>query len=603
MFIRNILDRLRMRTKLLVPLLFVFFGWTLLSLLILRIIVEQQTRSDLSSDLTHSITTYQNLQHYHREMMHRESVLMADLPTIKALMTSEDKKTIEDAGTEFWRTSDSDLFALFSPDFKLAAGYRRDWMLHAPEFESLMQPHLRSAEDSFYLILDGKLYEVAAQPLIFGDRTTGSILGYIAVGYALDKHVAQQVSQAAAAEVAFADGESLLVGTLNSDLQNQLQTALPQIQNDAKGKTVNLEGQRYLAAAIPLQTHGIGDSRPRLVVLKSFEQGQALIMRVNRWVTALGLLVLCAGAAILLSISQSITRPLASLMEGVRAAGGGNYTYHLKDEGAEEVRELSRAFDRMRTQLQQSQKELVQAERLATIGRMASSISHDLRHYLSAIYANAEFMSDANLPQAEREELLAEVSTAVHGMTDLLDSLLLFSQTGRALHRHFESIALILQRAVAMLRSHPAARDVKISLQGLSSLTAYVDAKKLGRAVYNLLLNGCEAAKQSSHSPSVSLTLIEDSNFIRICVSDNGDGVAESVQRTMFMPFVSEGKQSGTGLGLTLAEHIASEHGGRIEFERTSDNLTVFSLVLPKGVEQLPSDAVIGTTAPTETTL
>lgn len=602
MFIKNILDRLRMRTKLLVPLLFVFFGWTLFSLLILRIIVEQQTRSDLSSDLTHSIVTYQNLQHYHREMMHRESVLMADLPTIKALMTSGDKQTIEDAGTEFWKTSNSDLFALFTPDFKLAAGYQRDSQPHASEFESLMQPHLREGEDSFYLVLDGNLYEVAAQPIIFGDRVSGTTLGYIAVGYALDKRVAQQVSQVAAAEVAFAFGGNLFAGTLRPELQSQLQAVLPQFQNATRGETLKFGGQRYLAAAIPLQPHGTSDPRPRLVVLKSFEEGQALIRRVNRWVTALGLLVLCAGAAILLSISQSITRPLASLMEGVRAVGRGNYAYHLKDEGAEEVRELSRAFDRMRTQLQQSQKELVQAERLATIGRMANSISHDLRHYLSAIYANAEFMSEASLPQAEREELLTEVSTAVHGMTDLLDSLLLFSQTGRALHRHFESIALILQRAVAMLRAHPAARDVKISLHGLSSLTAYVDGKKLGRAIYNLLLNGCEAARQSSHSPSVRVTLTDDANFIRIQVSDNGAGISESVQRTMFMPFVSEGKQSGTGLGLTLAEHIASEHGGHIQFERTADNLTVFSIVLPKNAGQPPIDSIIGTHASTEAT-
>jgi len=600
MLTRNILDRLRMRTTLLVPLLFVFFGWTIFSLVILRIIVEQQTRTELNSDLSHSIITYQNLQHYHREMMHRESVLMADLPTIKALMTSGDRQTIEDAGSAFWKTSDSDLFALFTPDFKLAAGYRRGGLQQSSAFESMMQQHLRDAEDSFYLVLDGTLYEVAAQPLIFGDHARGSVLGYIAVGYALDKRVAQQVSQAAAAEVEFAYGESLLVGTLQPVLQSQLQTTLSQLENAAKGQTLKLGGQRYLAAAVPLQAFGSSGPQPRLVVLKSFEQGQALIRRVNRWVTALGLLVLCAGTVILLSISQSITRPLASLMEGVRAAGRGNYTYRLKDEGAEEVRELSLAFDSMRTQLQQSQKELVQAERLATIGRMASSISHDLRHYLSAIYANAEFMSDASVPQAERDELQSEISAAVHGMTDLLDSLLLFSQTGRALHREHESVALILQRAVSMLRAHPATRDVKISLHGLSSLTAYVDGKKLGRAVYNLLLNGCEAAKKGSHSPAVRLTLSEDDNFIRIQVSDNGSGISESVKRTMFMPFVSEGKQSGTGLGLTLAEHIASEHGGDIRFERTADNLTVFSIELPKRNAQSLSDLVIDSNQPTE---
>ena len=109
MLTRNILDRLRMRTTLLVPLLFIFFGWTIVSLVILRIIVEQQTRTELNSDLSHSIITYQNLQHYHREMMHRESLLMADLPTIKALMTSGDRQTIEDAGSAFWKTSDSEI--------------------------------------------------------------------------------------------------------------------------------------------------------------------------------------------------------------------------------------------------------------------------------------------------------------------------------------------------------------------------------------------------------------------------------------------------------------------------------------------------------------
>jgi signal transduction histidine kinase len=588
-----------MRTTLLVPLLIVFLGWMLLSLLILRIIVEKQTVTELNADLSRSVATYQNLQHDHHAMMHRESVLMADLPTIKALMTSGDRQTIEDAGAEFWRTSDSDLFALFAPDLTLAAGYRRGPSLNRSDLEVMAQKHLRAGEDSFYLVLGGGLYEVAAQPIIFGDRDNGTLLGYIAVGYALDQRVAQQVSQAAAAEVAFAYGNGELAGTIRPELHAPLLQALPQIEAATGGHTLWLGGQRYLAAAIPLDSRTANNSSLRLVVLKSFAQGQELIRRVNRWVTALSLLALCAGAIILLSVSRSITRPLASLMEGVRAVGGGNYTFRLKNEGAEEVRELSRAFDRMRTQLQQSQNELVQSERLATIGRMASSISHDLRHYLSAMYANAEFMSDPSLSQAEREELLSEVSSAVYGMTDLLDSLLLFSQTGRTLRRDIEPMLQILQRAVNMLRAHPAARDVEISIQDAPSITSYVDGKKLGRAVYNLLLNGCEAARTGSPSPVVKLDLDEDDNFIRIHVSDNGSGVAESVQGTLFMPFVSEGKQSGTGLGLTLAEHIAAEHGGYIQFQRTADNLTVFSIVLPKD----QSHVIAGATVPTEATL
>jgi nitrogen-specific signal transduction histidine kinase len=95
----------------------------------------------------------------------------------------------------------------------------------------------------------------------------------------------------------------------------------------------------------------------------------------------------------------------------------------------------------------------------------------------------------------------------------------------------------------------------------------------------------------------VDVVLAEDDNSVRIMVSDNGSGVPESVQKTMFLPFVSEGKHSGTGLGLTLAEHIATEHGGYIFFERTVEKLTVFSLVLPKAASPVSPTAPDRSTA------
>lgn len=578
----RLVERLRMRTTLLVPLLIVFLGWALLSILILRIIVEQQTSTELASDLNHSISTYRNLQRQHRDLMRRQAVLIADLPTIKALMTSNDRHTIEDGGVHFWQASDSDLFTLFNANLDLSAAYRKGAPLHDREFPAELASHLKNGDESFYVVVGGVLYEAAVQPIVFGDQAGGSLLGYLVIGYALDTEVAHQVSEAASAEVLFSYSTGL-VGTLNPELRDELIAHLPDIEQTAKGRTIRLGGQRYLATTRLLGAEVTGGEAPRLIVLKSFEQGQALIRRVNRWVAALSLLVLCSGTAIVLSVSRSVTRPLNSLMHGVRAMASGDYKYALEIRGgAEEVRELSRSFDRMREELQKSQRELVQSERLATIGRMASSISHDLRHHLSAIYANAEFMSNADLTSSEREELLAEVGTAVHDMTDLLESLLLFSQTGKSLHRSTEILSLLLERSIHAVTSHPVARGISISFQGTKDITANVDARKLGRAVYNLLLNACEAAQFAESSPSVCVNLSEDEGFVSITIIDNGGGVPESVQKTMFMPFVSAGKQSGTGLGLTLAEHIASEHGGSIRFERTKTDLTIFTILLPK---------------------
>jgi signal transduction histidine kinase len=209
------------------------------------------------------------------------------------------------------------------------------------------------------------------------------------------------------------------------------------------------------------------------------------------------------------------------------------------------------------------------------------------------MYANAEFMCNPRLPQTEREELLIEVRTAVHDMTDLLESLLLFSQTGKALNRIVENMSVVLDRSLGAIRSHPAAHGVSISLDAPSDIRGHIDTRKLGRTIYNLLLNACEAA-QRSISPAVHVLLTQDVNMIYISIIDNGPGVPESVRKTMFLPFVSEGKQSGTGLGLTLAEHIASEHGGSIHFERTADNLTIFSILLPRSVWPEPAESSDG---------
>jgi signal transduction histidine kinase len=580
------MDRLRMRTTLLIPLLVLSFGCTVLSLLVIRTIVQQQTEVDLASDLRHSVRTYQNLQHQQRELLSRESALLADLPSLKSLMTTHDPPTIEDGGVEFWKVSGSDFFALLDQNGKLITVYNHGSALDRGRVSQGLKIGLSKPEEPVMLAFDDRLYEISTQPLFFGSQDAGTLLGFVAVGYAIDEHVARAVSEAAAAEVTFSVDGKVVVSTLKPELERQFVSQGSELlQLPTQNKKIHLGKEVYLAASERLTTLVMDDGVvpvPQIVVLKSFGEATRMVDKVNRWVLTLALLALLAGAGMLISISRTLTHPIATLVEGTRALAQGNFDYQLSEDGAEEIRELSRAFERMRVQLQRTQKDLLDSERLATIGRMASSISHDLRHYLSAMYANAEFMSNGNILQSEREELMLEVQTAVQGMTDLLDSLLLFTQTGRALHPESTSIALLIQRAVNMVRSHPGSRDVNIALSGLSSLEAWVDARKLGRAVYNLLLNACQAAKRGDGPGRVTLSLSEDEQSIHIRIVDNGPGVPEAIRHTIFLPFVSEGRESGTGLGLTLAQQIAQEHGGTVRLEETIEGDTAFTITLPK---------------------
>ena len=577
--------RLRVRTTLLIPLLVLSFGCTFVSLLVIRTLVQRQAHALLSSDLRHSVMTYENLERQRSEMLVNESALLANLPSLKALMTTRDARTIEDGGSEFWTISKSDLFALLDQHGELVAFYNRGPSLHRASVEHALKSALQHDEDVTIHSVDGRLYELAIKPLVFGEQTTGTRLGFVASAYAIDEQVAREVSQAAAAEVAFTSGQQVVASTLKPDLQQQFLSQLDAVlHSPPEGSKIHLGDEDYLTASVSLQTSSTtGDAlvAPQLIVLKSFAQATEVIRQINRWVLALGLLALLIGTGMFVSISRTITQPLEELVGGTRALAHGDFNYKLSEKGASEISELSGAFDRMRVQLQSTQKDLIDSERLATIGRMASSISHDLRHYLSAMYANAEFMSDGAISQPEREELLQEVKDAVQGMTDLLDSLLLFTQTGRALHPEYQSIAVILQRAVNMVRSHPAARDVRITVSELSSLTVWVDEQKLGRAVYNILLNACQAARRGPGPAAVSLSMLEEEDAIHIRIADNGPGVPAAIRQTIFLPFVSEGRESGIGLGLTLAQQIAHEHGGNITLSQTAEESTVFTITIP----------------------
>jgi len=570
-----------MRTVLMVSLLAASLGLTATCLLIIRISLEQEIRKSLNSDLDHSLSTFRNISRQRNQMLSREAALLADLPSLKALMATQDAHTIQDGSESFWAISGSDIFALSSPDGKVFTYSSREPALKQALVVRGLQACMAEPEDPCLIAFGPSLYEVSIQPLYFGPPAHGSQLGYVVIGYAIDHQMAQQVSEAAAADVAFlVDGDvsaTTLPAARFADLREQSQTL------DAKSavtRRIELHHEAYVAAASALPAAGQG--KVQLVVLKSYDRASEYLRRVNSWVLALGLAALVIGLILAAAISRTITRPLETLVAGTRALGQGDFNYRLSIQGAAEVRELALAFDRMRSELKSTQKELLESDRLATIGRMASSVSHDLRHHLSAIYANAEFLSLAKTGNEERLELFLEVRDAVQSMTDLIESLLLFSQTGPTLNLHYESVGLLVERTVQTVRQHPDCRDVQISATDISPVEAWIDGKKLGRALYNLLLNACQAAKTGTGHPVVSVALSEDEEKVRISIRDSGPGIPSSIRQTLFQPFVSAGKENGVGLGLTLAQHVAQEHGGEVRLEESTPGRTIFSILLYK---------------------
>ena len=581
---------LRTRVLLIAAMAVIIVTTTFASLFTIRRRLESVLTGNLSADLMRSITTFENLQAQRMTALDRENALLADLPSLKALMTTSDDRTIEDGAVEFWKVGGNDLFALADREGRIVAAYAGN---------SPAGTHLRVDLGSAlgpaprpYVVSGDNLFFTSVRPLFFGSEANGTILGYVISGFAIDRTTVEQLSNATSVDALFVSRNRALAGSLPAPIESSLAAHPIAASNERPDAVmVKLGNERYLAVGRDLSTRATAPLE--LIELKSLDAEETSIREIDRLVLIAGLLALVIGTGLMTVLSRAVTHPLEQLATGVRAFAGGDSAHLLPYRGTMEVRELSTAFAGMRQEILTTQQALLESERLATIGRMASSVSHDLRHYLAAVYANSEFLASGRLTDEERTEILTEIRTAVDGTTELLESLLIFSRSGPGIRRSPQLVATLMDRAVSLVRAHPDAANVELTVrtQNPAETAAVVDGKQIERAIYNLVLNACQTVHTSGEPARVSVSLDVRPAEIILGVSDNGDGVPESIRNTLFEPFVSEGKQKGSGLGLTLAQCIAAEHGGDVTLVSSRPGETVFRMSIARGLaeQQAPS--------------
>jgi signal transduction histidine kinase len=553
-------------------------GLTALSLLVVRQSVTTHVREGIAQDLRNSVTTFRNFQHDREVMLKGSAELVAYLPLTRAIMTAHDPATIQDASKDVWQLTTSDLLVLVNRNGKAVALHTKSPGFTREAAEQYFERSLNEEDSSHWWFGAGHLYQTFVQPVYFGSKTEGPLLGFLIIGYEIDDRLAREVSKVSASQVAFSYGDEIVATTLTADqARTQGVRTLAAGSSPTASRDVEVGKEHFVATSLDLS--GQQQTPVRLTVLGSYDQAAQFLDNLNRLLLLLGLTAVLVGSGLVFLISHTFTRPLASLVEGVRALEHGDFYHPLDPRGSDEVAELTSAFDRMRVSLLKTQQALLESEQLATIGRMASSISHDLRHALAAVVANSEFLCDGRLTSAQREELYQEVRTGVNQMTDLIDSLLEFARTRESLSPTYASVVETVQRAMQAVRLHPRHQGTLIELHSKGQSLAWFDPRKLERALYNLLLNACEAAPSSEGR--VLVTVERAGYAVTIAVSDNGPGIAEPIRDKLFHPFVSFGKENGTGLGLTVVQKIVHDHGGQVLQERTPDARTIFRITLP----------------------
>jgi signal transduction histidine kinase len=366
--------------------------------------------------------------------------------------------------------------------------------------------------------------------------------------------------------------------------------ALPE-SVDAQAKNVFLAGkiQRVLEIEIPVFARGSADKWGSVKIGLSLEDMRAEIRKTRFALVCIGVGGFFIGMIGATLLSRRITRPIKRLVDGTIRISSGDFSHKLEIDSADELGDLAGRFNEMsakllaaRDQMEDAHKKLIQAEKLASIGKLSATIAHEIRNPLTSVKLNIQkVLEDDRLDPTEQEHL-AISQEGIGQIEKFIKELLNFTRVSGLQLARFP-VAQILEESIKMVAYSYAQKGITIDQKIENGLPeVLVDGDKMRQVFLNVLRNACEAVKDGGRvSLAASLAANGDGPAkIRVRISDNGCGIPEKDWEAIFEPFFTT-KPAGFGLGLANARKIVEQHKGTIRVVKKRGPGTAFEILIP----------------------
>jgi two-component system NtrC family sensor kinase len=336
---------------------------------------------------------------------------------------------------------------------------------------------------------------------------------------------------------------------------------------------------------------------------------QQLDAAQERELLAIWLLAVLSAITVLVGVlmalyARRVIRPLGRVTERAQAVARGDLEARPVVQSDDEIGELAATFEQMVSAIAQANAQLVVAERLATVGKMAAHVTHEIRNPLSSIALNLELLeeqlgllrggaltgtvSERRDVEAEAQTLLRAIGREVERLSGLSQQYLAFARQ-RPLDLEPEDLGAIVREGADFVRRELEQHGVELELEIANELpTVLADEGQLRQALLNLIRNAREAMQKGGRI-TVRVERADDGG-VALMVDDEGPGIEPALRQHLFEPFFTT-KTHGTGLGLAITQQIAKAHGGSISCEsRSPEPGTRFVLRLP-GARPSPARA------------
>ena len=545
-----------------------------------NVAVAAQAEQELQRGLDEAATLVENYRATLLELFTREARFVADLPKLKAVVSTDDPPTVRPIAEDYAQPLNADLFIVTGRAGRLLAA------LGAPETGEGRRPAgiadaARGRETvSFWPRADG-LLELVSVPI--WEAGQPFVLGTLTVGFALDNRAAARLKALTASDIAFAYGGRIHASTLPQEHWPRL-VEMAGHGGSARGVLGNEE---YVAVTRPLVAPGVpesGNAGPTTIVLRSRTERLRVLSRVHAALAATALIAVLTAVGLSYALARTVTRPLGVITTAMRElAASGDLTRRIPEPPAtrwddEDAKLLARTFNAMTGSIARFQREASQRERLSSLGRLSTIIAHEIRNPLMIIKAALRPLRKEGVPASQLRQVGDDIEEEIARLNRIVTEVLDFARPIRFDLAPAELNA-ICRDAVRAVWPDDSAPPPALHLD-TSVSRGVTDVERVRQALINVLSNARHAAESSGRAPQVTLRTERRGGTVRIVVEDNGPGIGPEALPRIFEPFFTT-RRTGSGIGLAITRNIIEGLSGTIGVVSSDARGTVFAIELP----------------------
>ena len=357
--------------------------------------------------------------------------------------------------------------------------------------------------------------------------------------------------------------------------------------NDIGGRYRLLGSEEVYDISEPIITADRELGRVRLGI--STKKMQQEIVKSRNQILFMGVLAVLAGMVGSMLVGKSVSRPINRLMHSAKAISRGDLEVELEVTSSDEIGVLTAAFRDMAEALKRNINELIRAEQLMIMGKMAAGLAHEIKNPLEAIKGSAAYLEGKYSGDITIAKFTRIIKEEIQAVVELIDEHLRYARPAKprfALRDINEVILEALQLAENLLDQN----RIRLHKELAAGLPAvYADSGQIKQVVMNLVLNAAEAMPTGGDlsirtawagDGSAGHGTSHASEGVEIQIADSGKGMTDEQLKRIFDPFFTT-KEKGSGLGLSISARIVETHRGNIRVESREGAGSVFRIFLP----------------------